>query len=290
MPRQDKLISAATLALVLLGLAGCGSDTPHPNAPKPRVVSFSPAITRMMFDIGLGDHVVGVTRYCQLPEGQSRTVVGDAQDVQAETVLFVEPDVLLIQQKPDRFQAVRQARPRVKIEEFRIETLDDIAHAVTRLGDITGRAELANNARLEFRNKISKAQTMTVGVQKPRVAFLLGMERPASPGRGTFLDEMIRAAAGVNVMAQKYEGWQSVSLTDLVRLKADVIVCQAREDQRQQAVERWEAFLDVAGNPKRRVVVVTERDWTIPSVHLADRTLELARLLHPQLAGGAARQ
>ena len=66
-----------------LVLAGCQRDLPRPEAPHPRTVSFSPAITAMLFEMGLDDHIVGVTTYCTVPEGLDIPVVGSQLTVRS---------------------------------------------------------------------------------------------------------------------------------------------------------------------------------------------------------------
>ena len=75
--------------------AGCDEQAPDTDTPHPRLITYSPAITQMVFDMGLGDHVVGITKFCRLPEGQSRPVVGDNLNIRIEPILSVQPDLIL---------------------------------------------------------------------------------------------------------------------------------------------------------------------------------------------------
>ena len=131
-----------TTILLLAGLilAGCPRDLPRPDAPHPRVVSFSPAITTMLFEMGLADHVVGVTTYCTIPEGIEIPVVGSQLNIRAEPIVAVKPDVLLTQTTPARFETVRKLMPDITIEYFRIETLTDIAKPMARIAAVLGQS------------------------------------------------------------------------------------------------------------------------------------------------------
>ncbi|MCY2926735.1 MAG: hypothetical protein NT031_15110, partial [Planctomycetota bacterium] len=90
-------------------------------APSPRIVTFSPALTRIVFDMGLGDHVVGVVNYSQLPSGISRPQLGDAFSINSELILQTAPDLILHQTSNDKFQGVHDLAPAVGLEPFRIE-------------------------------------------------------------------------------------------------------------------------------------------------------------------------
>ena len=69
------------LTILLLSLAGCDRADHRDDTPRPRIVTLSPALTAIVFDMGLGDHVVGVSEYAAPPDGQSRPIVGDSQNV-----------------------------------------------------------------------------------------------------------------------------------------------------------------------------------------------------------------
>ena len=110
------------------------NSSPSAAAGAKRVVSFSPAITQMMFDMGLGDQVVGVTRFCKLPAGIQRPRVGDARSFNSEAILAVRPDVVFAQTAPAKFQGVRDIDGHIKIISLGIESLDDIPAAMLAIG------------------------------------------------------------------------------------------------------------------------------------------------------------
>ena len=100
------IIVALSFCLVQAGPARADDAA----AEGPRIVSFSPALTRILFDMNLGHHVVGVTRFCRLPDGIERPRIGDAETISAETILAVRPDIILTQSLPERFRGVTDAK------------------------------------------------------------------------------------------------------------------------------------------------------------------------------------
>ena len=107
------------IAALALGLCGCPKRDRQDQAESPRIISYSPALTGIVFDMGLGDHVVGVTTYCVLPPEQTRPKVARTN---VEKILHLRPDVILIQQASKDFDAVREADQHIRIEHFQIET------------------------------------------------------------------------------------------------------------------------------------------------------------------------
>jgi iron complex transport system substrate-binding protein len=270
------------LPLILLCAAlaaGCSKGPPRPDAPAPRAVTYSPALTALVFQMGLGDHVVGVTKYCRLPAGETRVVVGDEVAVRAEKVLAVRPDVILIQQSPDDFAPVRRMAPDVRIEHFTIETLDAIPAAMKRIGEVLDAPEAGRRASEAFAEKLAAARRLAAGRDRPRVLFVMGYKTPSSAGKGTFIHEMIEAAGGENIVAEKYTGWKQPTIDYVVSRRPEVIVCQADEPTAAEAKAYWLALEDLPAARNGRVFVVTDPGWTVPSARLADLTVRLAEMI-----------
>ncbi|KKK98102.1 hypothetical protein LCGC14_2646120, partial [marine sediment metagenome] len=222
MKRILPLLIAASL---LLG--GCRKSTSTPATPSPRIVSHSPAITDLLYGMELGDHVVGVTNYCMPPGDSKPAVVGDRINVSAEAILAVKPDFVLIQQDPKAFGAVTAIRPDLRIEHMTIETLDDVAAAMDRIGEITGKSELTGRHRQAFTDKLQAVREKVAGLETPSVLLVGGYEHPFTGGKGTFVDEMIAIAGGLNAASLKgYSNWPSLNRENIQAMKPEVLICQ----------------------------------------------------------------
>lgn len=271
---------ATILAMSLLLAAGCQKSAPPQNAPRPRIVSFSPALTAMLFEMGLGDHVVGVTTYCDLPPGQTRPVVGDRHSINIERILSVEPDVMLVQQQESDFDALRSARPGLKIEHFSIETLADIPVAIERVGKIAGREPLGTELRKQFEDRLSAVREAVKNLPRPRVLFLTSFDPPSIAGKSSFLHEMIELAGGEDVTS-RYPRWTQINVEQILTMQPDSILCLAEPGQETQAKEYLLSLKNTPAVREGRVYVVIDRHWTIPSTRLAELTQDLAKIIHP---------
>ena len=275
------------LLLAGLVLAGCPRDIPRADAPRPRVVSFSPALTAMLFEMGLGDHIVGVTSFCTLPPGVEIPVVGSQLNIRAEPIVAVEPDVLLTQSAPTRFETVRKLKPDIKIEHFRIKALADVGDAMVRIAAVLGRPDKGRKARRQFQAGLDKVRRRVAGRPRPRVIFVTGHHSPLVAGRDTFMNELIEVAGGVNAPAEKYAGWKRIGVESILKLAPDVIVCKSQAADANEARRYWEAL--ARSLPRTlRVYVVTDHRWTVPTARLADPIAsQLADFIHPETRGGA---
>ncbi len=283
MPMKTKRTKTGfPLLLILLLAAGCHKQSPDTQTPHPRLITYSPAITRIVFDMGLGDYVVGVTHFCQLPPGEQRPRIGDNLNVQVEPILSVHPDIILAQIAEKNFAALRQINSSIRIENFRFDNLQDIASAMQRIGEIVNRPEIGNQARQNFLQKLDQVRQRVADLPKPRVIFVIDYKAPSGAGRNTFVHEMIERANGINLLAADYDLWKKVSLEKILALDPEVLICHAERNQSEEALRYWQD-LTFAGGKKTRVYVVTDPDWLIPAGHLAEYTMELAKMIHPEL-------
>ena len=275
--------------LAILVLIGCGRELPRSEAPVPRTVSFSPAVTDILFEMGLGDHVVGVTTYCQPPDNVDVPIVGNDLNITIEPILAVEPDMLITQSNPARFDTLRSLKPDVRVEYVKIETLGDIAEAMARVATLMGDPDKGSVASREFLARLDEVRNRVTGRPKPRVIFVMGHHDPSTAGQDTFINELIEVAGGVNIAAEKYKGWKKVGIELLLKLTPDVIVCESEASVADEARRYW-SELTAASPRKVRIHVVTDRRWTIPTGRMADTFAPLmADFIHPETARGSVK-
>jgi len=272
-------------ALLATGLApgGCKKTLPRPDAPPPRIVSFSPALTDLLFGMGLGDHVVGVTSFCDLPAGEERLVCGSRQSIEHEKLLHVRPDVILIQQDPKTFDSVRRSLPEAKIEHFDIHVLADIAKAMERIGRLVGNEKLGREHSRQFRRRLDAATKRVAGLRRPKVLFVNGTNPLTVSGKESFIHEMVELAGGED-LGGRYERWTRINVERVLQDRPEVIVCQVDPADAEASRRYLMSLTPVPAVQNGRVFVVTDRHWTIPSARMADLTNRLAEIIHPELA------
>jgi iron complex transport system substrate-binding protein len=267
---------------------GGGRASSQPAGKRPRVITFSPALTSIVFEMGLGGHVVGVSAFSNLPEGQTRPVAGDRQNINAERIAALAGDLLLIQQNPRDFDLIRRIDPRIGIEHFTIEKLDDIASAVERIGKLAGEERIGLESRRRFEGRLADVRRRVAGLPVPRVLFLTGVDPPSVAGRDSFIHEMIELAGGQDVTA-KYQRWTQINVERMLTAGPEVVICQADKGRQAQAREFLAGLKDMPAAQSGRIFVVSDPRWTVPSMHLADLAGELAEMIHPELSPTSTR-
>lgn len=286
LPKTRIVIAGLTCLGALI--SGCKRDVPMQDAPHPRVVTLSPALTTLMFQMGLGDHVVGVTNLCVLPEGSApRRVVGDrlSSGQNPEAIATVDPDFVLIQQDIRDFASLKQIKPKVQVEHFQIETLAHIGEAMERLGRIVNKPEVGRDFRSKFDSQLRGIREKYAGVARPRVLFVMTYgDQDSAAGPGSFMQEMIEIAGGTNAVTTSGR-WQSQNAESILAMAPDHVVVLTSAQEAQAARKHW---IDLRVSPER-IHIVTDNNWTIPTMRLADLTESLGQMIHPELSAGSSK-
>ena len=229
------------LLALMCFLAGCGRPVSPPAGgntvtdmagrtvavpPHPaRIVSAAPACTEILFAIGAGDAVVGVTSFCTYPpEAQSRPKIGQfgPETLSLETVLGLRPDLVFAApgtQDPFIAAVARHGLPVVAVD---ARSFDEVYRAIELVGTATGHAERAKELADSLRKRVAAVAARPI-TKRPRVFYLLD-DPLRTAGPKTFIGEMIHLAGGDNVFDDVAQLYPAVSEEELIRRNPEVIV------------------------------------------------------------------
>jgi len=197
------------------------------NENPGRIVSLVPAATEILFAIGAGEKVVGVTEYCDYPmEAKTRTVVGgfSGATVSMEIIRSLQADLVIV--SADMHARVVALLDELGIPSFAIEpeNFSQVYGTISLLGGICGYADGAARVIAEMRGKISAVGQRVQGRERPLVFWLLNLDPIMTVGQGTFITEAIKLAGGKNVFEEINEKWPLVSPEQILLRNVDWIL------------------------------------------------------------------
>ncbi|MDR3171236.1 MAG: cobalamin-binding protein [Treponema sp.] len=191
------------------------------KAPPQRIVSLSPAITEILFAIGAGEQVVGVTQYCNYPaEAQARPTVGGFSgiSISVEQIAVLKPDIVLL--SGFMHERIITLLERLGISAFAVEPLnfEQVYQTIETLGRLTGHDQEAGEVVAVMQAKIRRAEERSRGKERPAVFWELIDEPLMSAGGNTFINEAIRLGGGRNIFEDLHEQYPVIS-TEQVLLR-----------------------------------------------------------------------
>lgn len=284
-PRPKRPSSLLILAL-LAAACSPGSRDPSPASSPSRIVSLAPGITEILFALGLGDRVVGVTTYCDFPpEARAKPKVGGYADPSAEAILEREPDLVLVSPGPgNRDAALALERAGLRVVVVPMETLEETLAAMRAIGEACGVPERGSALERAVRERLETVSRRLEGRPPVPALFCVQIDPLIVAGAGTLPSELMRIAGGKNVIeAPRYP---RIGIESVLELAPEVVL-QSRMDapspeERGRESEFWNRWASLPAVRSRRVYVVDGSVVLRPGPRVADAAEELAGLLHPE--------
>ncbi|MVN77643.1 ABC transporter substrate-binding protein [Hymenobacter sp. HMF4947] len=166
--------------------------------PPQRIVSLVPSQTELLFDLGLGERVVGVTKFCLHPAGarQSAAVIGGTKNFDFHKIAALKPD-LILGNKEENYQAgIEQLAAHYPVWLSDISTLPEALQMIRQVGFIAGAKAPAERIAAEI-----EASFAALAATEPviSVAYFIWRKPYMVAAGGTFIDDMLHRAGLRNV-------------------------------------------------------------------------------------------
>jgi len=270
-----------------------GRPFPLPSRTPERIVSMAPNVTEILFALGLGGRVVGVTRFCDFPpETASIRRIGGLVDPNIEVIQSLDPD-LVIAFRGNPLRLVGRIR-KLGLPVFVLdigEGLDSLLPLIARIGRVTRTEARAAALAAGLRHRLGAVDKATREIaSRPKVFVLLYGQGLWTCGGESYVDDLIGRAGGMNVASSLPKKWALYKRERILEDDPDVIFILARSSGDFAAGRDW--LLRKAGVPgvsamrSGRIYEVDENAASRFGPRLVDVLEQMAALLHPERSGG----
>ncbi len=250
-----------------------------------RIVALAPSVTETLYFLGLGDRVVGVTRFSSYPpEAAQKPKVGSYVSLNPERIIGLSPD-LVIGTADGNPPAVIRLLERAGIPVFVLNprNIRQVIEALVSVGELCGvraRAEVLADA---LTRRVDTIVAKTAGRAKP-VVFLQVNVKPIMAANGsTFLNDLIRLAGGVNMTRDEPVIYPRIGLEAVIRGRPEVILISSmdRGGAFEEARRQWLNWTLIPAVRHGRVHLVDSDLTDRPSPRIVRGLEILARHIHP---------
>ena len=278
--------TAAVLLVALSASLACRASEPPPRSPvraaPRRVVALAPNLTEIVFALGAGDSLVGVSEYSDYPPAARAIPRVGGLEVSAEKVASLTPDLVLATREGNTRGPVSALEAAgIPVVVLPTGSLDAVLESIRAAGRALGRAEAARQLAESLESRRAAIRSRVVGGPRPRAVLVVWPDPPQAAGGGTFLHDVLSEAGAENLLASR-PGWPVVSGEYLTTAPIDVVVLPASVETR-PVFERALASGALSRGTVRdaRRVWVDEASLTRPGPRVFDALEELAAALGP---------
>ncbi len=308
---MKKLMSKIGLILVgaalLVGmLSGCGTSTPTPtsftitdskgrvvtinnNHPQ-KIISLAPSNTEILFALGLGDRIAGVTDYCNYPpEAKTKPSVGAYDNPNIEEIVAMEADLVLATDAQSDSTYEQLESRGLTVVSIIPKNMDEVLDSITLIGKITGQDEEAANLVADLQERIDavteKASQLTQA-QKPRVFYIIWQDPIWTVGAATFEDALIEMAGGINI-AHELNGYVTISLEAVLDANPQMMIAGVGmgegADMPLLYIQTEPRLEDTDARINGRIYSFNMDIISRPGPRIVDALEQLFQLIHPEL-------
>jgi len=249
---MKKLLLIAAFVLLCFGLS-FAEETPTEN---PRYISLAPSTTEILFALGLDDQIAGVSSFCNYPsKAKTKENVGNFSQPNIEKILSLKPDYIFctgLEQAPIVTELKRLGL-KVYISDPR--NIKELMESISDIGRITGKDKEAQYLIRDMQAQIDNIAALVklIPENKRLKVFIEIFDDPlTTAGRGTFVDELITTAGGINIAADTKRPYSIFSQEEVIKRDPDCIIIayMGRENPAKLMLERfaWDSISAVKNN------------------------------------------
>lgn len=260
--------------------------------PK-KIVSLAPHNTEILFSLGLGEKVVGVTTYCDYPE-EARAVekIGSYGEFNLERIVELEPDLVLVYGRGNEDENKTLRNAGIKVLGFQPESIDEVIEDMRTLGRITGSNEEAvklTNSMIEKKNEIIEKIR---DEEKVRVFYEIWHEPLQAAGEGSFIGELLTLAGGENTGAdgdieENMGGYPIFDLEQLIEKNPEVYLTSGNMPEKDiESIKDRPGYEEISAIKNNRIYIFEGDEANIvsrPGPRIVEALEIIAKSIHPEI-------
>lgn len=184
-----------------------------------RIISLVPSQTELLVDLGLRDHLVGVTKFCVHPKGikREKTIIGGTKNILFDRIEYLNPDLIIGNKEENYREGISILEKHFPVWMSDIYNLGDALQMIQRIGDITSKEKQANQIIQAVSSGFKQGFT-----SKGSALYLIWQDPFMAVGSRTFIDDMLRKAGYENLV--KKERYPILSPEEILDLNPDHIL------------------------------------------------------------------
>jgi iron complex transport system substrate-binding protein len=296
--RGTNWLLVALLSLILvLTACGPGSQTPTQyvfddlgrlvaiNGTPQRIISLAPSNTEILFALGLGGKVLGVTDYCDYPpEALNKTKVGGYANPDVEKIVALDPDLILVAHGTPMEVVNSMAGLGLTVFGIKTTDLDDLLSDIRTIAEITDKEVEAQTLTFEMESRIQAVTNQTVELeQRPRVFYIVWHDPLWTAGSGTFINELIEKSGGVNIF-QNVTGYPTISIEEVIARDPEIIITSSWPGVYEWTMNSTELEV-TAARQSGSVYTCDDNLVQRPGPRLVEGLEWFAHFIHPEIFG-----
>lgn len=219
-----------------------------------RIVSLVPSQTELLFDLGLEDQIVGITKFCVHPKHLLKTkkIVGGTKQVHFDKIKALQPDIIICNKEENTLEMVQELSAIAPVWVTNVVTITDNSQMITDFGLLFDKTIEAQTLNQSIDLVLADFKTFIAAIPPQKAAYFIWKKPYMVAGSGTFINKLLQLNRFINFFGTQSR-YPEIVVDSLTRFEAVDLVLLSSEPYpfKNQDVAEFASFFP---NAKIRLV------------------------------------
>ena len=192
-----------------------------PDIPQ-KIISLVPSQTELLFDLGLDEEVIGITKFCVHPNKwfKNKTRIGGTKNIDIEKIASLKPDLVIANKEENIKEQIEALKAIAPVWVSDVNNLMDALEMIEMIGLLVNKKQNADLFAEQIRSSFNTLQTIS---SKPKTCYLIWREPFMTVGGDTYINNLMQHAGFDNVFAYA-KRYPSITIKDMVDSKCELVL------------------------------------------------------------------
>jgi ABC-type Fe3+-hydroxamate transport system substrate-binding protein len=224
--------------------------------PPKRIISLVPSQTELLYDLGLRDEVIGITKFCIHPDEwfHKKTRIGGTKKIDFEKIKLLNPDLIIGNKEENEKGQVESLMEDFTVWMSDIYTLKDALKMIVTIGELIGKNNEAVNIKLKIESHFNTLNFKLLTLNsKLKVAYFIWQKPYMAAGNNTFINDMLNRCGLINVFASPHlNRYPEVSEEQIAEAKPEIIFLSSEPFPfKEKHIQKFQSLC-----PESKIVIV----------------------------------
>ena len=249
------------------------------------IISLAPNNTEILFALGLGDKVVGVTSFCDYPEeALAVEKIGDFNGINLEKIIELNPELVLNYGPGDADDNARLKEAGIQMLAFLPESIDAVINTINTIGQATGSTEQSKELTNNMMTRKDEILDLVKNADKKKVFYEIWHDPLMAAGPGSFMDGLITLAGGTNIAENAEGDYAQYDLEQLIERNPEVYLTSAdMPDKTPESMMARPGFENIEAMKTGNIHVLDANITSRSGPRIVEALELVAKAIHPEL-------
>jgi len=252
------------------------------SKPPDRIISLAPNLTEILYLLELDEKIIAVSSMCNYPPEVSLKSKVGGFNPSVEKIISLQPDLILATSAGNRRETIRQ----LELLEQSVfltsaKNIEDILQSIIKIGNITGKKELAVLKTKELRKRMKHITSRVKRLPQRRTLYLIWHHPVMTTGGNTFLNNLICLAGGESISRDIKQNIVQLSREEIIKRDPEIIFLPNLKDKRiaKEFMQNWKMLTAI----RKGMVYQLNEDLILrPGPRIVDGLELMAKTIHPE--------